>query len=67
MVVNTNGILSHFFSTNNELVQMLRVLGPLIKWLEIRFFTLAYEENLIGRGKFTLRIPIGSLTKINNR
>jgi hypothetical protein len=45
-----------FFSTNNELVQMLRVLGPLIKWSEIRFLTLAYEENLIGRGKFTLHI-----------
>jgi hypothetical protein len=40
--------------TNNKLFQVIKNLVPLSMWLEVRFLTYAYEENLIGREEFTL-------------
>jgi hypothetical protein len=36
--------------TNNELVQVVRVLVSLSMWLGVRFLAHAYRENLVGRG-----------------
>jgi hypothetical protein len=37
--------------TNNELVQVVRVLVSLSMWLGVRFLAHAYRENLVGRGE----------------
>jgi hypothetical protein len=37
--------------TNNELVQVVRVLGPLSRWSGVRFVAPAYGKNSVGRGE----------------
>jgi hypothetical protein len=44
-------------NSNNELIQVVRVLVPLIMWSETRFLAYAYGENSLGRRKPTLCAP----------
>jgi hypothetical protein len=44
-------------NSNNELIQVVRVLVSLIMWSEVRFLAYAYGENSLGRRKLTLCAP----------
>jgi hypothetical protein len=58
--VNHNNIHNIFYniqySTNNELIQVVRILNSLSKWLGVRLLTPTCEKNSVERNEPTLYV-----------